>query len=315
MSSIDVAFVICQGQSICLACPVKDSLLEKAIDICSVSRDVGSMLAEERKLRIREILSVQRTVTAIELTRVLSVTSATIRRDLAALESEGFLVRSHGGAVSHTSSTNFQVSYNALAQINLPAKQAIAREAERLILDGDTVFLESSTTVHELAKLLQRRTRLTIVTNSPITLSQLEYGPGVTVMAVGGSLIKENCYLSGMWAHQILQEIRVDKVVLGMSALDPVYGISTANQPEAEIKRLLLKIGKMTIALTDSSKLSKEGFAGVGPITDLDVLVTDSDADPRVVETIRQAGVEVKIAQIGATMRTNAPIKSAKRKK
>lgn len=279
-------------------CEVKDRL---PLDIYSASCDVRSMLAEERKLRIREILSVQRTVTAIELTRVLGVTSATIRRDLAALESEGFLVRSHGGAVSRTSSTNFQVSYNALTQINLPAKQAIARVAERLILDGDTVFLESSTTVHELAKLLQRRTRLTIVTNSPITLSQLEYGPGITVMAVGGSLIKENCYLSGMWAHRILQEIRVDKVVLGMSALDPAYGISTANQPEAEIKRLLLKIGRMSIALADSSKLCKEGFAGVGPITDLDVLVTDSDADPAAVEAIRQVGVDVRIAQIRAT--------------
>lgn len=273
------------------------------------------MLAEERKLRIREILSVQRTVTAIELTRVLGVTSATIRRDLAALEGEGFLVRSHGGAVSHTSSTNFQASYNALAQINLPAKQAIAREAERLILDGDTVFLESSTTVHELAKLLQRRSRLTIVTNSPITLSQLDYGPGITIMAVGGTLIKENCYLAGMWAHRVLEEIRVDKVVLGMSALDPTYGISTANHPEAEIKRLLMKIGKTRIALADSSKLGKQGFAGVGPVKHLSILVTDSDADPVVVEEIRHEGVDVRIAQISAEPRLLASHKTSKQKK
>jgi DeoR/GlpR family transcriptional regulator of sugar metabolism len=256
------------------------------------------MLAEERKLRILEVLSQQRTVSAAELTQTLNVTSATIRRDLATLEGEGRLVRSHGGAVSHTSSTNFQASYNALAQTNLPEKRAIAQEAQQLILEGDIVFLESSTTVHELAKLLQRRTRLTIITNSPTTLSQVEYRPGVTVMCVGGHLVKENCYLSGMWAHRILQEIRVDKVVLGISALDPAYGISTANHPEAEIKRLLMKISKNRIALADSSKLRKEGFAYVGPVSDLTMLITDSGADPEVIEEIRQAGVEVRIAQI-----------------
>lgn len=248
-------------------------------------------------MRIREMLSQQRTVTAAELTQSLGVTAATIRRDLAALESEGVLVRSHGGAVSHTSSTNFQASYDALAQTNLPQKQAIAREAERLILDGDTVFLESSTTVHELAKLLHRRSRLTIITNSPAFLSQVQYSPGVTVLCVGGTLIRENCYLSGMWAHRILQEIRVDKVIMGMSALDPAYGISTANHPEAEIKRLLLKISKTRIALADSSKLPKQGFAYVGPVSDLSLLITDAGADPEVVQQIRDAGVEVKIAQ------------------
>ncbi|MBZ5665478.1 MAG: DeoR/GlpR family DNA-binding transcription regulator [Acidobacteriia bacterium] len=255
------------------------------------------MLAEERKLRIREILSEQRTITAAELKQSLGVTAATVRRDLVALESEGVLVRSHGGAVSRTPSTSFQPSYDALTQTNLPEKKAIAREAERLILEGETVFLESSTTVHELAKLLHRRTRLTIITNSPATLSQVQYGPGVTVLCVGGNLIKENCYLSGMWAHRILQEIRVDKVILGLSGLDPDYGISTANHPEAEIKRLLMKISKTRIALADSSKFPKQAFAYVGPISDLTMLITDAGADPESVKQIRQAGVEVKIAQ------------------
>jgi DeoR/GlpR family transcriptional regulator of sugar metabolism len=261
-------------------------------------------------MRIREILSQQRTVSAAELTQSLGVTAATIRRDLAALESEGVLVRSHGGAVSHTSSTNFQASYEALAETNLPQKQAIAREAESLILDGDTVFLESSTTVHELAKLLHRRSRLTIITNSPAFLSLVQYSPGVTVLCVGGTLIRENCYLCGMWAHRILQEIRVDKVIMGLSALDPGYGISTANHPEAEIKRLLMKISKTRIALADSSKLPKQGFAYVGPVSDLSMLITDSSADPEVLQQIREAGVKVRIAQSRHSLQSDKVPKS-----
>lgn len=272
------------------------------------------MLAEERRLRIRELLSQQRTVSGSELTRSLGVTAATVRRDLASLEKQGVLVRSRGGAVSHTSSTNFQVSYHALAQTRLPEKEAIAREAERLILDGDTVFLESSTTVHELAKLLHRRSHLTIITNSPVTLSHLQTSPGVSVLCVGGNLVKENCYLSGMWTHRILQEVRVDKVVMGMSALDPEYGISTANHPEAEIKQLLIKIGKTRIALADSSKFPKQGFAYVGPISVLTTLVTDSGADPAIVEEIRKAGVDVKIAQVSSLPENQREKKAVQRR-
>jgi DeoR/GlpR family transcriptional regulator of sugar metabolism len=274
-----------------------EEVMSTLIDNQPANDHLLCMLAEERRLRIREVLSQQRTVTAADLTQSLGVTPATIRRDLAALEKEGLLVRSRGGAVSRTSSTSFQASYDALAHTNLAQKQAIAREAERLILDGDTVFLEGSTTVHELAKLLGGRTRLTIITNSPVTLSQLQYSSGVTLLCVGGNLIKENCYLSGMWAYHILQEIRVDKVILGMSALDPGYGISTANHPEAEFKRLLTKVSKTRIALADSSKLGKQGFAYVGPVSDLSMLITDSGADPKIIEEIRQVGVEVRIAQ------------------
>ena len=74
------------------------------------------MLAEERRFRIREILSARRTIIASELCEKLDVTAVTIRRDLAALEAEGVLVRSHGGAVSRMSSTNFQPAYESSAQ-------------------------------------------------------------------------------------------------------------------------------------------------------------------------------------------------------
>src|SRR5271168_5482565 len=141
-----------------------------------------SLLAEERRFRIREVLSRERTVTASELIRTLGVTAATVRRDLAALEQEGVLVRSHGGAVSRMSSTNFQPSYETLSHSHSSEKQAIAREAEELVLDGETVFLEGSTTVYELARGLNQRNRLTVVTNSPAIVRQLQRSLGVTVL-------------------------------------------------------------------------------------------------------------------------------------
>ena len=257
-----------------------------------------SLLAEERRFRIREILSRERTVTASDLIRDMGVTAATVRRDLAVLEKEGVLVRSHGGAVSRTSSTNFQPSYEALGRSNQAEKQAIAREAERLILDGETVFLEGSTTVYELARRLLHRNRLTVITNSPPIVDELQRSQRVSVISTGGELQKDVFYLSGVWAQRALSEIRVDKAVLGISAIDPQYGISTASQAEAQIKKMILKSARVSIALADHSKFGNQGFAYVGPITDVDILVTDSATDPKYLRPLREAGVELILADV-----------------
>lgn len=257
-----------------------------------------SLLAEERRFRIREILSRERSVTASELIRMLSVTAATIRRDLAVLEKEGVLVRSHGGAVSRSPSTNFQPSYDALGRSNRAEKQAIAREAERLILDGETVFLEGSTTVYELARRLLHRNRLTVITNSPPIVDEFQRSQHVSVISTGGELQKDVFYLSGAWAERALSEIRVDKAVLGVGAIDPAYGISTASQAEAQIKKMILKSARVSIALADHSKFGNQGFAYVGPVTDIDILVTDSATAPSYLRPLREAGVELILADL-----------------
>jgi DeoR family transcriptional regulator, fructose operon transcriptional repressor len=257
-----------------------------------------SLLAEERRFRIREILSRERTVTASDLIRDLGVTAATVRRDLAVLEKEGVLLRSHGGAVSRTSSNNFQPSYETLGRSNRAEKQAIAREAERLILDGETVFLEGSTTVYELARRLLHRNRLTVITNSPPIVDEFQHSQYVSVISTGGELQKDAFYLTGVWAQRALSEIRVDKAILGISAIDPAYGISTASQAEAQIKKMILKSARVSIALADHSKFGNQGFAYVGPTTDIDILVTDSATDSKYLHSLRESGVELILADV-----------------
>jgi DeoR family transcriptional regulator, fructose operon transcriptional repressor len=263
------------------------------------------MLAEERRFQIREILSAQRTVTASDLCDRLRVTAATIRRDLATLENEGVLVRSHGGAVSRMSSTNFQPSYDALLRSKSEEKRRIARAAEQFVLDGDTIFLEGSTTVLELARCLIHRHRLTVVTNSPTIVCELQRSPGVTVLCTGGDLQKDTFYLSGEWAQRALSEIRLDKAILGISAIDPQYGISTAHHTEAQIKKMVTKAAKTRIALADHGKFGKQCFAYVGPVTDINILVTDSGTDPKHIKELREAGLQVVVAEGATTKATN----------
>lgn len=256
------------------------------------------MLAEERRFRISELLSRQRTVSASELIDILGVTAATVRRDLADLERKGLLVRSHGGAVSKSPSTNFQPSYDTLGRANREEKRAIAAVAAKLILDGDTVFLEGSTTVSEIGSRLQHLNRLTVVTNSPLILCQLQRYPGIHAMCTGGDLQRDVFYLSGVWAQRSLSEIRVNKAFLGVSGIDPAYGMSTANHAEAIIKKAIVKSAKIRIALADHSKFGKQGFAYVGPVTELTTLITDSGTSPADLQALKDVGVQVIVASV-----------------
>ena len=272
------------------------------------------MLAEERRFQIREILAAQRTITASDLCERLKVTAATIRRDLAALEQEGVLVRSHGGAVSRMSSTNFQPSYEALLRSKSEEKEQIARAAEKLVLDGDTIFLEGSTTVFELARHLIHRNRLTVVTNSPTIVCALQRSPGVTVLCTGGDLKKDTFYLSGEWTQRALSEIRLDKAILGVSAIDTEYGVSTPTHAAAQVKKMVTKAAKSCIALADSGKFGKQCFAYVGPVTDIDILVTDSSTDPRFIKELREAGLQVLVADSGSGSAKTANHKHSNKK-
>jgi DeoR/GlpR family transcriptional regulator of sugar metabolism len=266
------------------------------------------MLAEERRFQIREILSGQRTVSASDLCDRLKVTSATIRRDLAALEQEGVLVRSHGGAVSRMSSTSFQPTYDALLRSQSEEKRQIARVAEQFVLDGDTIFLEGSTTVFELARRLIHRHRLSVVTNSPTIVCELQRSAGVSVMCTGGDLQKDTFYLSGEWAQRALSEIRLDKAILGVSAIDPQYGVSTAHHAEAQITRMVSKAAKTRIALADHTKFGRQRFAFVGPVTDIDILVTDAGTDPKYMQELRDAGLQVMIAELPSNSKSNVDL-------
>jgi DeoR family transcriptional regulator, fructose operon transcriptional repressor len=268
------------------------------VHFCPVGVTFFVMLAEERRFRIREILALRRTIAATELCEMLGATAITIRRDLAALEAQGLVVRSHGGATSRMSSTNFQPAYEMLLRTHSEEKEAIARQAKDLIADGDTVFLEGSTTVLELARQLFHRNRVTVVTNSPTIVCELQQSTGITVLCTGGDLQKDTFYLSGEWARHALSEIRIDKAVIGVSAIDPTYGMSTSRQAEAQIKKLIIKAAKTRIALADHTKFGKQGFAYVCPVTDLDVLVTDSGTDPKYIEQLREAKVEVLVADL-----------------
>src|ERR1700758_5478663 len=204
------------------------------------------------------------------------------------------------------SSTNFQPTYDALLRSESEEKRQIARVAEQFVLDGDTIFLEGSTTVFELARRLIHRNRLTVVTNSPTIVCELQRSAGISVMCTGGDLQKDTFYLSGEWAQRALSEIRLDKAMLGVSAIDPQYGVSTSHLAEAQITRMVSRAAKTRIALADHTKVGRQRFAFVGAVTDIDILITDSGTDAQHIQQLRESGLQVLIADGSAAVLANS---------
>jgi DeoR/GlpR family transcriptional regulator of sugar metabolism len=132
----------------------------------------------------------------------------------------------------------------------------------------------------------------------------------VTVLCTGGDLQKDTFYFSGELAQRALSEIRLDKAILGVSAIDISYGVSTANHAEAQIKKMITKAAKTSIAVADHSKFGTQSFAYVGPVTDIDILVTDSGTDPKYLKALREAGVEVVVAGMQESRKINHKRKS-----
>jgi len=253
-----------------------------------------NMLAEERRTRILEILEKERGVKVSDLVRVFNVTGATIRRDLETLEKEGLLKRTHGGAVL-PQSFSFEPLYATKKRQNLKEKMAIGEKAAEFINDGETIFIETGSTTLQIAKNIKNRHDLRVLTNSIDVARELLNARGVEVILTGGNFKKETLALIGPLAERVLREFRVDKAFLGISGIIPGKGMSTASIVEAQIKKLIIEMGREVIGVADHSKFGKECFAFVAPTKVLSKIVVDDKVPMKYIEDLRNEGVEVII--------------------
>ena len=129
------------------------------------SENLHRDLAPERQKRVLEIVRQRNAVRVDELCEALSVSPATIRRDLEILEGEGSVRRVHGGAVDGHARLD-EPLFDDKTGLAGEEKRRIARQAYVRIREGDTVYLDGGSTILELARLLRDRGDITVVTNS-----------------------------------------------------------------------------------------------------------------------------------------------------
>jgi DeoR family fructose operon transcriptional repressor len=211
----------------------------------------------ERQQRLIEILRQQPGIRVPELARLLEVSEGTIRNDLRSLSQAGRLKRVRGGAVADGSIRIEAPAFAARARVNAEAKSYLAREATRLIDDGDTILCDASSTVYHLAHYLDQFHNLTIITNGIELARSLATHSTHRVVLLGGKLRNDAAAVSGPIAERALEDLRVKTVFLSATGLVPDSGLYEVDIEEAQLKRKMIAAANLVVALIDSSKVGK----------------------------------------------------------
>lgn len=249
----------------------------------------------ERHRQILALLQRRRRLSVTEIVRRFSVSQATARRDLQAIAAQGRAHRVHGGVLAVESAPPEPPMLERSRE--QPAeKERIGRLAAALIADHETVFLGSGTTVLEVARHLNDRRDLTVITNSLPVLNALCDRRDLTVIALGGLLRHSELSLIGHVAELALKEIHADKVFVGTRGLNLEQGLTTDYLTETLTDRLILKIGRQLIVVADHTKLDRVSTVVLAPLTHVHTLVTDDKAGPKFVQGLKRRGIKVLLA-------------------
>ena len=255
------------------------------------------LFVEERKQKILEHIAAHRKATVVELCDLFRVSSATIRNDLRDLEAESLLVRTHGGAMIK-SKTGLEQDMVARGVQNLDAKRSIAQAAVRQVEDGDMIVLDTGSTVLELARRLDRKRDITVVTNDLAIASLLEDHESVKIVFLGGTVRKRfHCTVfHDLASRNLLSGLTVDKAFMGLNSFSLEKGASTPDIGHAETKKLMMSIAAKVVLLFDSSKMGRNSFAQFAAIDEVDSIITDaiSETDRKALE---DTGIEVIVSE------------------
>ncbi len=163
------------------------------------------MLAVERRNRIEQIINKNKSVLVVELAKQFEVTTETIRGDLEKLEKQGVLVRTYGGATL-VDNSEIELAITERDTVNYEGKQRIGKYAADLIKDGETIFLDASTSAWHLARYIKGKRGITVITNAEKIVNELSMCDHIHVVCVGGELTPRNMSYIGRVAEKTIKE-------------------------------------------------------------------------------------------------------------
>jgi DeoR/GlpR family transcriptional regulator of sugar metabolism len=254
------------------------------------------VLAQERRDAILRALLASGAATVADLADGLGVSEMTIRRDLGVLAAQRLVEKVHGGAVLARGGAA-EPHFATKRRINAAAKAAIAEAAVAMLHDGMTVALSAGTTTWQVAQRVRGGglRDLTFVTNSLNVAGALEANGWHSIVVSGGSFRTPSDALVGPFANQVLRQVNVDLLVLGVHSLDARVGLTTPNVAEAETNRIMVAGARRVVVVADSSKLGQVSLATFAGCDEVDDLVTDSAADRSTLDALADAGVRVHL--------------------
>ncbi len=236
------------------------------------------MFAYERKQQILDILKTKRAVSVEELCNVLYTSGATIRRDLQILEKDNLIKRTHGGAVLLEGNAT-ETPLILRESENSKQKQIISELAVQHITDGMTIFMDSSSTVSSIIRLLPQFKGLKVITNGIKTASVLLDYKGIKTYCTGGVIRENSRSLVGHNAEQFINQFHADVCFISCRGMSIEMGATDPSDEEAFVKKEYIKNSNKRILLCDTTKINVNYFCKVASLQEFDEIITN---DPQI---------------------------------
>lgn len=252
------------------------------------------MLALERHRKLIESLNARGSVRTVEVAAELGVTEETVRRDFERLETEGQLVRTHGGALRLDVSRREFPMRERMAQ-NAAAKARIARAALTRVREDSTIYFDASTTVLQLAAILPDKP-LTVITHSLQAALSVSEKSHISVYLLGGRVAQSSLSCTGWAAMQGLEMNRIDTAFLSCRGLDASLGLSDATEEQAHLKNQVVQRAGEVVLLADHTKAGLSSSFFFAKNSDVDFWITDSPLADGLLEAVTSQGMRVEVA-------------------
>lgn len=252
------------------------------------------MLNEERRRHILEILNRDGRVLVVDLAKQFRTSQVTIRKDLDALEANGRIHRSHGGALPARESALEDPTLREKEKLHRKEKLQIATAAVQMVREGQVVILDSGTTTTAIARALRKFQNLTIITNAVNIAAELS-GSSLEVILTGGTLRKNSFSLVGPIAEETLRRLNGDILFLGVDGFDVQHGLTTPNLLEAKVNRAMMDVARIVVAVCDSSKFGRRTLSSIAPPSGVHYLITDRGIPKPDLAAVKKSGIQVTL--------------------
>jgi DeoR/GlpR family transcriptional regulator of sugar metabolism len=229
----------------------------------------------DRHERLLALLEEQGELELPVLVRALSVSEATLRRDLVRLEETGRLVRTFGGARTMAPASLVARTFGEKRRRMRPEKERMARAAAQLVKPGMIVALDSGTTIWRIASALKSRGPLTLLTSALAPLEELGSVPGMTLKLVGGRFRLENLDFVGVATVAGYRDLHADIAFIGADSFIPGRGAFSLDEGSASVAGAVARCADQRVVVVDHGKFEARGLCMVLPTDQIDVLVTD----------------------------------------
>ncbi|XOV79987.1 MAG: DeoR/GlpR family DNA-binding transcription regulator [Aestuariibacter sp.] len=246
---------------------------------------------QQRRRAIIDLLSEQGEISVEYFASHFDTSEVTVRKDLAILESNGLVLRKHGGAIlmpQERLEVNGKVSKR---------KMAIARLAATLLKDHDRIVIDSGTTTAAMLPEIKQLRGLLVMSNSLAVANELldlENEP--TLLLTGGTWDKQSQSFQGQMAEQMLRSYNFDLAFVGAAGIDIHRGTTTFNEL-TQLTRVMAETSRKVVVLAESEKFQRKMPNLELSWQCVSTLVTDSGIATEYKEQLESSGIEVLVAQ------------------